>query len=194
MTVDQFLRWDKHVGALIKKITPAISSIKVAGFLPSKALLNIYHSLVESKLRHCNTVWGNCNLSLENKLQNLKNRAVRIVSKDYSSPIEEVFTNLELLNVQQLIDFDTATTIYKSQYNLTSRYISDMFVPSSIVHGHNARHSVNGLFVPLCKSTYGSRCFAQIGSRLWNNLPDDVQTAKSVDTFKSGFRNYLLPK
>ena len=25
----------------------------------------------------------------------------------------------------------------------------------------------------------------------WNNL-NDVQTAKSVDTFESGFRNYLL--
>ena len=24
-------------------------------------------------------------------------------------------------------------------------------------------------------------------TKLWNNLPDDVQTAKSVDTFKFGF-------
>ena len=130
---------------------------------------------------------GSCNLSLKSKLQNLQNRAVRIVSKDYSSPVEEVFTNLKLLNVQQLIDFDTATLIYKSQYNLTPQYISDMFVPSGIVHGHNTRHTVNGLFIPHFKSTYGSRCFAQIGSRLWNNLPNDFQTARSVDTFKSGF-------
>ena len=193
MRVDQFLRWDKHVGALSKKISSAISSLKIAGFLPSKALINLNYSLVGSKLRYGNTVSGNCNLSLKSKLQNLQNRAVRIVSKDYSSPIEEVFTNLKLLNVQQLIDFDTATLIYKSQYNLTPQYISDMFVPSGIVHGHNTRHTVNGLVIPPCKSTYGSRCFAQIGSRLWNNLPNDVQTAKSVDTFKSGFR-YIFSK
>ena len=106
------------------------------------------HSLAESKLRYCNTVWGNCNLSLKSKLQNLQNRAVRIVSKDYSSPVEEVFTNLKQLNVQQPIDFDTAIQIYKSQYNLTPQYISDMFVPSGIVHGHDTRHSVNGLLIP----------------------------------------------
>ena len=194
MMVDQFLRWDKHVGALSKKISSAISSLKIAGFLPSKALINIYYSIVESKLRYCNTVWGNCNLSLKRKLQNLQNRAVRIVSKDYSSPVEEVFTNLKLLNVQQLIDLDTAILIYKSQHKLTPQYISDMFVPSGVVHSHNTRHSVNGLFIPHCKSTYGSRCFVQIGSRLWNNIPNDVQTAKSVDTFKSGFRNYLLQR
>ena len=49
-----------------------------------------------------------------------------------------------------------------------------MFVPSGIVHGHNTRQSVNGLFIPHCKLNYGSRCFAQIGNRLWNNLPNDV--------------------
>ena len=128
MAMDQFLRWDKHVGALSKKISSAISFIKIVGFLRSKALLNIYQSLVESKLRYCNTVWGNCNLSLKSKLQNLQKRAVRIVSKDYSSPVEEVSTNLKLLNVQQLIDFDTATLIYTSQHNLTpSTFLTRLF-------------------------------------------------------------------
>ena len=94
ITVDQFVRWDKHVGALSKKISSAIPSIEVAGFLPSKALLNKYNSLVESKLCHCNIVWGNCNISLKSKAQNLQNRAVRIVLKDYSSPVNEVFTYL----------------------------------------------------------------------------------------------------
>ena len=128
MKVDQFFGWDKHVGALSKKINSAISSLKIDGFLPSKALINIYHSLVESKLCYCNTVWGNCNLSLKSKLQYFQNRAVRIVSKNYSSPIEEVFTNLKLLNVQQLIDFDTVTLIYKSRYNLTpSMFLTCLF-------------------------------------------------------------------
>ena len=61
--MDQYLRWDKHVGAHGKKLKSAISSIKTVSYLPTSALVNIYHSLVESKLRYCNTVWGNCNLS-----------------------------------------------------------------------------------------------------------------------------------
>ena len=61
--------WDKHVGALGKKLKSAISSIKTVSYLPTSALVNLYYSLVESKLRYCNTVWGNCNLALKNKLQ-----------------------------------------------------------------------------------------------------------------------------
>ena len=59
LTMDQYLRWDKHVGALGKKLKSAISSIKTVNYLPTSALVNTYHSLVESKLRYCNTVWGN---------------------------------------------------------------------------------------------------------------------------------------
>ena len=38
----------------------------------------------------------------------------RIVSKDYSSHLEEIFTDLKVPNIQQLIDFDIASLIYKS--------------------------------------------------------------------------------
>ena len=62
--------------------------------------------------------------------------------------VKVLYIYLKLLNVQQLIDRETATLIYKSQHNLTPQYISDMFVPSGVVHSHNTRHSVNGLFIP----------------------------------------------
>ena len=178
--MDQYLRWDKHVGALGKKLKSAISSV-------------IYHSLVESKLRYCNTVWGNCNLALKDKLQILQNRGVRVISKNYTSPIEQVFAELKLLNVQQLIDFDSAALIFKAQNGLAPKYISHMFVPSIYIHGRNTRHAMNGLFNSHVNSTYGgSRCFAQTGSRLWNEIPHYVRTAKNTNTFKTSLRVHYL--
>ena len=121
---------------------------------------------MESKLRYYNTVWGNCNLSLKNKLQILQNRAVRVISKNYTSPIEQVFAEFKLLNVEQLIDFDSAALIFKAQNGLAPKHMSNMFVPSNYIHAHNNRHGMNGLFSSHVNSTYGSRCFAQTGSRL----------------------------
>ena len=192
MTMDQYLRWDKHVGALGKKLKSAVSSVKTMSNLPTSVLVSIYHSLVESKLRYCNTVWGNCNLALKNKLQILQNRAVRVISKNYTLPIEQVFAELNLLNVQQLIDFDSAALIFKAQNGLAPKYISDMFVPSNYIHGHNTRHAMNGLINSHVNSTYDSRCFAQTGSRLWNKIPHYVRTAKNIDTFKTSLRVHYL--
>ena len=188
--MDQYLRWDKRVGVLGKKLKSAISSVKTVSYLPTSAFVNIYHSLEESKLRYCNTVWGNCNLSF--KLQILQNRAVRVISKNYTSPIEQVFAEFKLLNVQQSIDFDSAALIFKAQNGLAPKYISDMFVPSNYIHSHNTRHAMNGLFNSHVNSTYGNRCFAQIGSRLWNKTPHYVRTAKNIDTFKTNLCVHFL--
>ena len=40
-----------------------------------------YHSLVDSRVRYCNTVWGNCGTSLKGQLQLLQDRTARIVTK-----------------------------------------------------------------------------------------------------------------
>ena len=190
--MDRYLRWDKHVGALGKKLKSAIASVKIVSYLPTNALVNICHSLVESKLRYCNIVWGNCNLSLKNKLQVLQNRAVRVISKNYTSPVEQVFVKLKLLNVQQLIDFDDSALIFKAQNGLAPKYIYDMFVPSNYIDGHNTRHTRNGVFNSHVNSAYGSRSFAQTGSRLWNKVLHHVQTTKNIYTFKTSLHVHLL--
>ena len=43
----------------------------------------------------------------------------RTMEMNYRNTILSSVSNLKLLNVQQLIDLDTATLIYKSQHNLT---------------------------------------------------------------------------
>ena len=57
LTLDEKLTWDKQVHEMCKKISSAISGIKLARFLPVDALKKLYNSLVESWVRYCCTVW-----------------------------------------------------------------------------------------------------------------------------------------
>ena len=71
-------------------------------FSPTGSLTTtLYHSLVESRLRCCNTVLGNCGTSLKDQLQRLQDRAARIVTK--YDDTNSVLHKLGWLNVQQLI-------------------------------------------------------------------------------------------
>ena len=83
VTIDDQLKWDKHVDKLCKKLSSALFSIRQVKFLPKSSLLTLYRSLVESRLRYCNVVWGNCGISLKNKLQHLQNRAVELINSDF---------------------------------------------------------------------------------------------------------------
>ena len=65
LIVDAALTWEPYVQHLSTKMASVISAIKQANFLPKKSLVTLYQSLVESRLRYCNTVWGNCGETLK---------------------------------------------------------------------------------------------------------------------------------
>ena len=57
VTIDDQLKWDKHVDKLSKKkLSSALFSIKQVKFLPITFRLTLYRSLVKTRLRYCNIV------------------------------------------------------------------------------------------------------------------------------------------
>ena len=50
-------------------------------------------------------------------------------------------------------------------------------------HHYNTRHSVNALILPKVGS-YGIKSFHYIGAKIWNSLPDKIQTTFSKSLFK----------
>ena len=124
VTIDDQLKWDKHVDKLCKKLSSALFSIRQVKFLPKSSLLTLYKSLVESRLRYCDVVWGNCGISLKNKLQHLQNRAVELINSDSELVnLNTAFKELSLLNVQQLIDYSTTMLVYDSVDGNCPKYL-----------------------------------------------------------------------
>ena len=57
--VDESLNWNCHVKTVLSKMSRYIGIMyKIKKFLPLKARLQIYHSLVQSHLNFCSLVWG----------------------------------------------------------------------------------------------------------------------------------------
>ena len=83
--IDDNLSWSSHIDKLTKKIASGIGAIKrVRHLVPQATLQNIFSALVQPHLDYCNVVWGNCGVTLQQKLQKLQNsRAARVLT--YSS-------------------------------------------------------------------------------------------------------------
>ena len=81
MLIDENLTWEKHVGALSKKIASGIGAMKrINHCLSPTALHNVYYGLVQSHFEYCSVVWGNCGKTVRHKLQRLQNRAARVLT------------------------------------------------------------------------------------------------------------------
>ena len=85
-------------------------------------------------------VWGSCGETLNHKVQRLQDRTLGILSTDRGNRNHD-----DCLRVQQLIDQEIAVTVFKSLNRNAPNYLTQMFVPLSEVHTHNARNHSTGL-------------------------------------------------
>jgi len=81
VTIDERLDWSGHIEKITKKVASGIAAIKrIRHLVPQATLHLIYQALIQSHFVYCNIVWGNCGITLQNKVQKLQNRAARALT------------------------------------------------------------------------------------------------------------------
>ena len=86
-----------------------------------------------------------------------------------------------------MIEFETATTVYKSLHGLAPEYMELMFTKLSENTLRSLRNTDTDLKIPRFATSYGERGFSYRGVTVWNKLSTEVKNAPSLATFK-----YLL--
>ena len=64
-----------------------------------------------------------------------------------------------------------------------------MFIPTRSIHNYNTRKATNGIFPTHFNMAYSGRSFGHTGSRMWNSIHNDVQTAETLNKCESSY-NY----
>ena len=93
---DEGLTWDAHIAKVISKVTQVIGVLRrLKSFLPCQTLILIYKSLIRPHFDYCSSVCVNLGKGLGHQLQQLQNRAARIITgSDYSVRSYEVLSVL----------------------------------------------------------------------------------------------------
>ena len=72
-TIDDNLNWGSHIENVIKKVSSDIGAItRVRHLVPQATLHLIYQAHFHPHFNYCNTVWGNCGISLRKNFKNYK--------------------------------------------------------------------------------------------------------------------------
>ena len=81
LIVDDKLKWEEHIKFISAKIIRNIGVLKQThACIPQYSLQTLYGTMAEPYFRYCNTVWGQCNKTLLEKLQTLQNKAARTIA------------------------------------------------------------------------------------------------------------------
>ena len=83
-----------HITQVQKKLKIAFATIKrILEYIPSTNHKSIYHTLFESQLSYCVSVWGGAKKKSKYKIFTLQKRAIRFLLGDYDSFIDKFCTS-----------------------------------------------------------------------------------------------------
>ena len=131
-------------------------------------------------------IWGSGSWTSRasiNKIQKLRERALRFVLKDSTSDYETLMSRSDFDSFRISSIKTMAVEIYKILNGMSPEYLSSLFSKSNVLY--QLRDS-NKLIQPLKRTTtFGIKSLAYFGSHLWNMLPHHIKNSLSLCNFKS---------
>ena len=154
---------------------------------------------VISRLDYCNSIYNNLPNALLKKLQNVQNKAARLIKgikiRDRITP---VLIDLHWLPIKARIEYKICLLTYKALRNGEPKYLRDCLVPYAeattvTVSIRNAKDP-HRLFESGVNRVVGDRTFRYAAPRLLNGLPLDVKDSQSVSVFKKKLKTHIFDK
>ena len=187
--LDENLKWEEHIDNLCLRVSRSINGLKQArDFVSLDVLKTIYNSLIQPIFDYCDTVWGNVNKGLANRIQKLQNRAARIItSQSYDVRSSEILKSLEWDNLALRREKRLSLLMFDVVNQKAPEYLRDLFILSSenSYKSHLRDYSQKLVFNKVPKTEYCKGSFSYRGVKNWNSLPLDLRTSTSKTTFKN---------
>ena len=128
---------------------------------------------------------GNCEAIEKNQLQKLQNRAARILTNSrYDADARPLLNILGLKTIQDLIDTETSTMVFKALNGLAPEYLSKLFIRNSETHMLTLRNTSTDLQLPKKRTSNWQKCFSYEGIKSWNCLSLEIKQASSLKVLK----------
>ena len=155
---------------------------KVAAFRNRKMIAD---GIFMSKLVYLIPLWGGCTKALIQSLQTLQNKAARAFTKlDWNTPTSEILKQCGWLSVNQLSVYHTVILAFKVIKAKSPKYLYTMFNTSYYYQTRQADggkvRSTKTPELELAKDSFSWRA-----AQLYNQLPDNIRTLKTILEFKS---------
>ena len=193
--IDCHLSWKEHIQTINKCIRKKVGILfKLRHFVPKNILVLLYKAFIQPHLSYGVEVWGSTYKSNLNCIYLSQKMAMRAITfSPLRTDSKALFQSLNILNIFQLHELLVSTFMY----DLVKGFLPHSLVDycQMIQHRYATRRKESGLlYQPKCKTTQGQFCISFVGTKLWNDLPDEIRLKTSRLSFRRHLSTYLLCK
>lgn len=191
--IDSRLNWKAHVEYTCKKLSKCVGILaKARKKLHRSTLVTLYYSFAFPYFIYCNHVWGNTYQANLQSLKLVQKKLVRIIHcAPYKAHTGPLMYASKMLTIEDINVYITGIYMYQCLKLHCPTVFNNFFIKNSRIHDHNTRQSID-IRVPYAKLNIRKSSIRIHGANTWNNIPESIKQAPSLNVFKLQLRTFLI--
>ena len=182
------MKFDEHVSRLCKKASQKLHPLaRVSNFMNVAQRRKIMKAFIASQFGYCPVVWMFHSRMLNNRINKIHERALRIVYKDFPSTFEQLlqkdgYFTIHERNIQAL-----AIELYKI-INGISPDIMKQVLSLKDCNIYSSRFPFKSRNVHTVY--FGTETISSIGPKIWQIIPTVIKNAATLNEFKRTLKQW----
>ena len=145
-------------------------------------------SFIESQFSYCPLLWMFHSRTLNNRINRIHKRALKIVYSDPNLSFEELLQRDNSVSIHERNLQRLATEIYKVKNDLAPPFMKTIFPDSQNTVNLRYQPSIQTFNV---KSVYkGTETISFRGPQIWAMIPDNIKFVQSLSEFKAKLKEW----
>ena len=117
-----------HLKTLCKKVNQKVSALaRIVRILPFQKRRLILKTFIESQFSYCPLVWMFCSRKMNDKINHIHERALRLVYQDYTSSFDELLKKDGSLTFHHRNIHQVAIQMFKVKHDLCPPFMKELF-------------------------------------------------------------------
>ena len=192
LTFTSTLSWNAHIDTNTKKANNTTAFLRRnLSTCHRKVKDTCYKTFVKPQVEYAATVWDPHTTESIKKVEAVQRRAARFVTGDYrtTGSVTAVVDSLSWETLQHRRQQTKAIMMFRIVHAMVAIPASPhLQLLGAATRGHQYRYRV-----PYCRTNVYKNSFFPSTIRLWNQLPEELTAAESLEVFKAGISAAIKP-
>ena len=187
---DNKLKFDIHVTKLCNKAGQKLHALaRVSSYMSFNQKKLIFNAFISSQFNYCPLIWLCHSRYLNNRINRIHERALRIVFNDNISSFDELINKSGSVKVHHRNLQFLAIEIYKALHNLSPPFMSELFQLKDIKY--NLRQGKTLISNNKKTVLYGTETISYLAPKIWMLIPDSIKKSDSLNVFKRNIKTWI---
>ena len=192
--IDRDLKFTSHVSKLCTQAGQKLTAIsRIAKFMSLEKRKLLINSFFKSQFEYCPLTWMFHSRALNNRINDLHYRALRLIYQEGTMTFNEVLRKDGAVTIHHRNIQNVGIEMFKAKNNLSPTMMKEIF-PDRNYNGPHLRSQVDFEVPPVKSVNNGQETLRYLGPIIWEMIPNSMKNSASLSIFKNKIKTWIPEK